>query len=360
MRSSRLITTVDLHAEGEIGRVVTSGVPIIPGATMAERMRYINETDDSLRRFLVQEPRAAAQMSTNLLMAPMRPDADAAFLVLQVDRAHAMSGSNAICVTTALIETGMIAMREPETIVRLDTPAGLVTARARCRTGACERVVLAMTPAFAEALEVRVKTKGYGWVTGDIAFGGVYYFLVDSAQIGLTIEPANARALVAAGIEILAAANAALDIRHPENPAIFGVSYVMFRAFDDVAKRRMRNATILWPGRIDRSPCGTGSTARAAVMVARGEAKIGDELCARSIIGSEFSVRIAGAEPQGAGARGPIVRVEIGGRAWIYATGQMVLDPADPFPSGFTLSDTWGPGLAPATTTPGKMHAAGH
>jgi proline racemase len=211
MRFSRLLSTIDVHAGGEIGRVVTSGIMGLPGGGMADKMRYINEVDDSLRRFLVTKPRASAAMTTNLLLPPTRTDADAAFLVLQIDRAHAMSGSNAMCVVTALLETGMVAMREPETVVRLDTPAGLVVARAECGDGCCRGVSLDMTPSFAGDLDVRLVAPNFGTVTGDVAFGGVFYFLVDAQQVGLTITPANARGLVAIGIEILAAANKALD-----------------------------------------------------------------------------------------------------------------------------------------------------
>ncbi len=343
MRFSRLLSTIDVHAGGEIGRVVTSGVMGLPGADMAEKMRYINEVDDSLRRFLVTEPRASAAMTTNLLFAPTRPDADAAFLVLQIDRAHAMSGSNAMCVVTALLESGMMPMRGPDTVVRLDTPAGLVVARAKCGDGRCHSVSLDMTPSFAGELDVRLTTPNVGTVTGDVAFGGIFYFLVDAQQVGLAITPGNARALVAAGIEILAAANKTLAVRHPDNPAIHGISYVMFRAWDDDGRRIMRNATILWPGRIDRSPCGTGSSARVAVLVARGENKPGDTLIARSIIGSEFAVEIAAVEQ---GPRGPITRSRVTGSAWIHGMTQIALDPSDPFPSGFVLSDTWGPGIS--------------
>jgi len=343
MRFSRLLSTIDVHAGGEIGRVVTSGVIGLPGADMAAKMRYINEVDDSLRRFLVTEPRASAAMTTNLLLPPTRSDADAAFLVLQIDRAHAMSGSNAMCVVTALLESGITAMHEPHTVVRLDTPAGLVVARAECADGRCRSVSLEMPPSFASDLDVRLVTSNFGTVTGDVAFGGVFYFLVDAQQVGLAITPGNARGLVWAGIEILAAANKALDVRHPDNPAIRGISYVMFRSWDDEDRHIMRNATILWPGRIDRSPCGTGSFARVATMVARGERKAGDALLAHSIIGSEFSVEIAAVEQ---GSRGSLTRPRVTGRAWIHGMTQIALDPSDPFPTGFVLSDTWGPGIA--------------
>jgi proline racemase len=343
MRFSRLLSAIDVHAGGEIGRVVTSGILGLPGTDMADKMRYINEVDDSLRRFLVTEPRASAAMTTNLLLPPTRADADAAFLVLQIDRAHAMSGSNAMCVVTALLESGMMPMGGLDTVVRLDTPAGLVIARAKCSDGRCHSVSLDMTPSFASDLDVRLITSNFGTVIGDVAFGGVFYFLVDAQQVGLAITPANSRALVAAGIEILASANKALDVRHSGNPAIRGISYVMFRAWDDDDRRVMRNATILWPGRIDRSPCGTGSSARSAVLVARGENKSGDVLLARSIIGSEFTVEIAAVE---GGQHGSVTHPRVTGSAWIHGMTQIALDPSDPFPSGFVLSDTWGPGIS--------------
>jgi proline racemase len=238
-------------------------------------------------------------------------------------------------------------MLGPDTIVRLDTPAGLVVARAKCGDGRCHNVSLDMTPSFASDLDVQLVTPSFGTVTGDVAFGGVFYFLVDVQQVGLSITPANARALVAAGIEILASANKALDVRHPDNSAIRGISYVMFRAWDDEDGRVMRNATILWPGRIDRSPCGTGSSARVAVLVARGEKAAGEVLLARSIIGSEFTVEVAAVERI---QRGTITHPRVTGSAWIHGMTQIALDPSDPFPSGFVLSDTWGPGISDLPT----------
>jgi proline racemase len=338
MRSSRYLTTIDVHAAGEVGRMVTSGIPAIPGRTMADKMRYMNEEGAEFRRFLVSEPRASATQSLNLLLPPTRADADLAFLVLQRDQAHAMSGSNAICTVTAALETGLVPMQEPETIVRLDTPAGLVVARAACEGGRCVCVTLDMPECFAHALDVSVEVPSLGTITGDVAYGGVFYFLVDEDQVGLTIAPGNARGLVEAGIAILAEANRTLDIRHPDEPAITGISYVMFRGWSE-DRSVMTNATIMWPGRIDRSPCGTGSSARSAVRVARGEAAIGDRLTARSVIGSHFGVEI------GAGSKPGRIRPRITGSGWIYGFTQIVLDPTDPFPGGYLLSDAWGPGV---------------
>jgi proline racemase len=344
MHHSRMIGTVDVHAAGEIGRIITSGVLPLPGATMAARMEYMNEGGAALRRFICAEPRGAAMMTTNLLQPSTRPDADAGFIPLQIDRAHAMSGSNAICVTTALLETGMVPITGPDTTVRLDTAAGLVVARASCRDGRCQSVALDMPPSYAHALDVTVTTDALGVVRGDVAFGGVFYLLVDAEPLGLTIEPGSARRLVDAGIAILEAANQQLDVRHKTIPELTGISYVMFRAWETGADgaRVMRNATILMPGRVDRSPCGTGSSARLAVMVARGEARAGDAFAVRSVISSRFDAAIRAVNADGT------IQPRISGSAWVYGTTQLFLDPTDPYPEGFVLSDTWGPGVRPA------------
>lgn len=337
MRWSRTITMVEAHAEGEVGRVVTGGVLDVPGETMLDRMNYINQEDDSLRRFCVFEPRGYASMSTNLLLPPGRSDADAGFIVLQGDKAHAMSGSNCICVVTVLLETGLLPMTEPETVVRLDTPAGLVTATAACRDGKCERVSLDMVPSFVEALDVDVDVSGLGRVRVDAAFGGVYYALIDPGQLGLAIEPSAARALVDAGCRIHRALNEQIRVRHPLYPSIDSFSYMMF-----VGRREdgdLVGATVLPPGRLDRSPCGTGNSARLAVRHARGEVEAGETLTARSIIDSRFEVSFRGETRVG---ERPAVLPRIAGRGWIHGIHQIGVDPDDPYPRGYLLSDTWG------------------
>lgn len=337
MRWSKTVTLVEAHAEGEVGRIVTGGVIDVPGASIADKLRHLNEVDDSLRRFLVFEPRAAAQMSTCLIFPPTRPDADIGFIILQGDKAHAMSGSNSICLTTVLLETGMLTMTEPETIVRIDTASGLVTARASCRNGKCERVTLTMNPSWAERLDAVVEVEGYGRVTVDIGYGGIFYALIDPAQLGLEIRPDEARRLVAAGSAIHRAVNAQLDIAHPEIAAIKGISYTMFVSHN--AAGELKGATIMPPGRIDRSPCGTGNSARLAVAAARGLARPGDRFTARSIIDSSFEVTYAH-DTTAAGR--PAVQPIISGRGWIHGIHQIGVDPTDPYPLGYSVSDTWG------------------
>jgi len=337
MRWTKKVTMVEAHAEGEVGRVVTESDIQVPGATMVEKLAWMNSEGDALRRFLVFEPRGAAQMSTLLTFPPTRADADIGFLVLQPDRTHAMSGSNAICLTTVLLETGRIEMREPETRVRIDTAAGLVTAVAQCRAGKCERVTLTMTPSFAERLGARVSVEGLGEVEADIAFGGIFYALVNAKSVGLQIVPEQARNLVEAGSRIHRALTVALDIRHPEIAALNGVAYVMFTSRNEAGE--LVGATIMPPGRIDRSPCGTGNSARLAVAAAKGEARPGDRFIARSIIGSRFDVEFAG-EAVVAGRKAVLPRIS--GRGFIHGIHQIGLDPADPFPEGYFVADTWG------------------
>ena len=337
MRWNKTVTMVEAHAEGEVGRIVTGGVIDVPGQTMLDKMNYINQVDDSLRRFLVFEPRGYAQMSTNLIFPPSHPDADVGFLILQGDKAHAMSGSNSICLVTVLLETGMIAMQEPETIVTLDTPAGLVRARAACKQGKCERVTLEMTLSWADQLDAVVEVEGLGKVTVDISFGGIFYALIDPMQFGLKISPENARKLVDLGSRIHRAVNDQLDIRHPELEGLEGISYAMFFGHDEEGV--MKGATILPPGRIDRSPCGTGNSARLAVMAERGQVEVGQTLKTRSIIDSEFQIEIL--EQQTYSGR-PAILPSISGRGWIHGMHQIGLDPTDPYPQGYMVADCWG------------------
>ena len=340
MRLKRLISMVEAHCEGDTGRIVTGGLPTIPGDNPAEKMRHLNEVDDSLRRFLVFEPRGLANMSTNILLPKTRPEADAAFMILQADKAHAMSGSNSISLVTVLTETGMVEMKEPETLVTLETPAGLVRATATCRNGKCEKVRLDMTPAFVEALDVKVEVPGIGTVNVDIAYGGCFYALVDVRQLGMRITRENARKLVDVGMGVLRLINSTREIVHPEIPEIRGLSYTMLLDWSDDG--HPVGATVLPPGRMDRSPCGTGNAARMAMRAARGEVKAGYKVEARSIIGSKFDVEYVGDTTVG---NRPAVLTRVSGRSWIYGLHQIGIDPTDPFPEGFVLTDTWGEAL---------------
>ena len=259
---------------------------------------------------------------------------------MQPDACHPMSGSNAMCVTTVLLETGMLPMVEPETRVVLDTPAGLVTAIAACRAGRCERVSLDFVPSFVEHLGQPLEIEGIGTVRVDIAYGGDYFCLVDAAACGFAVVPSEARDMVALGRRIKRAARQQIAVRHPTIPDLREISYVMFCARGGAADQPLRNGTVIHPGRLDRSPCGTGSAARLAVMHAKGELALGQTLEMRSVIDSRFEAQIVATTSIG---ERPAVIPRIAGRAWIYGLYQLGLDPSDPYPLGFTLADTWGP-----------------
>ncbi len=341
MRWSRSLTLVGVHAEGEIGRIVTGGLLPPPGRTMQERLAWLNDSSEgaSLRRFLTREPRGWPAMSTNLLLPPCEPGAHAGLVILQPDQAHAMSGSNAICTATALVELGMVPPREPETEVVLDTAAGLVRARVACADGRARAVSLDMPASFVEADGLALEVEGLGRVELAIAFGGVFYALVDPAPLGLTIEPATARTLCEMGVRILEAARARWHPIHPERPAIAGIAYLMWCG---EGPEGPRNATVLLPGRLDRSPCGTGSSARLALEHARGRIRPGERCTFRSTIGTRFEAAIVGTS---AVAGRPAVLPRLSGRAWLYSKEELGLDPEDPFPEGLILADLWG-GLA--------------
>ncbi len=340
MRWKKTLQLIEVHAEGEVGKVLTSGFPNIPGNSVADKLAWMNDEKEgnSIRKLLTLEPRGALAGSVNVLLPPSHPDADAGFFVMQADQTHAMSGSNSMCLVTALLETGVVEMKEPETEVVLDTAAGLVKAKATCKDGKCERVALEMTPAYVEVLDAEIDTEEWGTVKYDVGFGGIFYAIIDADQVNLSIEPRYARELADAGAKLVGLLREAYPVQHPEIPAIKDIAYVMFRSMDDDGA--VRTCTTLWPGRVDRSPCGTGSNVNLATMHARNLVKPGDQLVSRSITGGEFKVSLL-KETVVAGKQA--ISAEISGRAWIYGIQQIGLDPSDPFPEGFVLTDTWGP-----------------
>ena len=337
MQWTRTFQLVDVHCAGEIGRVLTGGVLDISGETMADKLDHINKVDDSLRRLLCSEPRSGPAGSVVLLVPATAPEADTGFIVLQPDQAHAMSGSNAMCAVTAILETGMKEMVEPETEIVLDTAAGLVRAVAQCENGKVNKVALDMPPAFVMTKDAVIETPAWGQIACDICFGGVFYALVDVDQFGLKISPEHARGLAMAGVALRDMIAMENQIKHPTTPALDGLAYVMFRSEDNDGA--VRTCTTLRPGRVDRSPCGTGSNANMAVRHASGIAKLGDLIVSRSIIGSEFITEFVSETKIGTYVA---TQNRVSGQCWIYGISQVGLDPSDPFPFGFTLSDTWG------------------
>jgi proline racemase len=337
MRASRAITVVGCHAGGEIGNVVTGGVLPPPGETVFEQMLSLR-ADDSLRRLLLREPRGSVAVHANLIVPSQRPDCEAGFIIMEPTEYPAMSGSNTICVATVLLETGMVEMREPETMLRLEAPAGVVEVTARCRGGRCESVELTNVPCFADRLDAALEVEGVGTITVDVAFGGMWYAIADAAALGFSLEPAEARDLSRVGELIRLAAREQLPCAHPENPEISGVSIVQIAEPWQGIGAVSRNAVVVAPGRLDRSATGTGLSARMAALHARGLMHAGDGMTHASVIGSTFEGRIA-AETTVGGR--PAIVPAIRGSAWITGITQLVLDPDDPFPEGYLLTDTW-------------------
>ncbi len=337
MRAKRVITVVGCHAGGEVGNVVVGGVLPPAGATVFEQMQTL-AADDSLRRLLLREPRGSVAVHANLVVPATRADCDAGFIIMEPTEYPAMSGSNTICTATVLLETGMVEMREPETMLRLEAPAGVVEVRAHCRDGRCESVELTNVPAFADRLDAALEVEGLGTISVDVAFGGMWYAIADAGALGFAIEPGEARELSAVGERIRVAAREQLPCAHPENPEIAGVSIVQIAQPWQGVGAVSRNAVVIAPGRLDRSATGTGLSARMAVLHARGLMGVGDEMTHASPIGSTFDGRIV-SETEVGGR--PAIVPAIRGSAWITGITQVFVDPDDPYPEGYLLSDTW-------------------
>ncbi|MEU2509523.1 proline racemase family protein [Streptomyces sp. NPDC007863] len=334
MRTRHVYHAVDSHTEGMPTRVVTGGVGVIPGATMAEKRLHFIEHRDSLRTLLMYEPRGHAAMSGAILQPPTRPDADYGVLFVEVSGLLPMCGHGTIGVATVLVETGMVPVVEPVTTVRLDTPAGLVSVDVRVEDGAARSVTLTNVPAFSVGLDLKTEVPGYGTVTYDLAYGGNFYAFVELDALGLPFDRAHKQDLLTAGLAIMDAINAGEDRPvHPEDPAVAGVKHVYLAAPGSDAVRS-RHAMAIHPGWFDRSPCGTGTSARMAQLHARGLLPLGTDFVNESFIGTEFTGRLV-AETTVGGR--PAVVPTVTGRAWITGTAQYFLDPTDPFPAGFLL-----------------------
>ncbi|KAJ4247467.1 hypothetical protein NW762_013142 [Fusarium torreyae] len=336
MRSKRVISIVSCHAEGEVGDVIIGGVLDIPAKTMHDKLlHYMTEKDD-LRRLLTNEPRGRLEMSVNLVVPPCRPDADAGFLIMAPGDWVPMSGSNCVCTTTVLLETGIVPMQEPITKVRLDTAAGLVVATAECQNGKCKSVSFDNVPAFVYALDKEIEVPEIGKVTVDIAYGGQWYVLVKAEALGLTVDTINSDRLVNLGNRLKTAVLANCMPTHPENPAICGINNVIITEdlVDGPEGKSVKHTVIVTPGRLDRSPCGTGSSSRLAILKARGLLEVGEKIKFKSIINTEFIGSIRGMDKVG---DIDAVLPTIKGRAWITGERSVWLDPEDPFPAGFLV-----------------------
>ncbi len=335
MRTTRVFHAVDSHTEGMPTRVITGGVGVLPGETMAERRTWFMEHSDHIRTLLMTEPRGHASMSGAILQPATRPDADWGVLYIEVSGCLPMCGPGTIGVATVLVETGMVTVTEPVTTIRLDTPAGLVVVDVAVNDGRAEYVTITNVPSFIDRLDASVEVPGLGTVPYDLAFGGNFYAIVDLEQIGIEWrdDRANQGELLDAGLAIMDAINATDAPVHPERADIRDCHHVYLKAPGSTAERS-RHAMAIHPGWFDRSPCGTGTSARMAQLHARGELPLDTDFVNESYIGSRFIGRLTG-ETTVAGR--PAVIPTVTGRAWITGTAQYFLDPTDPFPEGFLL-----------------------
>jgi proline racemase len=332
MRSSRSIHIVSCD-------VIVGGVAPPPGDTLWEQSRFIAR-DQSLRNFVLNEPRGGVFRHVNLLVPPKNPRAQMGWIIMEPEDTPPMSGSNSICVATVLLDAGILPMTEPETRLTLEAPGGLVEIVAQCRDGKAERITVTNVPSFADKLQVPLEVEGIGTLAVDTAYGGDSFVIVDAPSLGFSVTPDEARELAETGIRITRAANEQLGFAHPTNAdwTHFSFCQIAMPVEHRDGLLTAANAVAIQPGKIDRSPTGTGASARMAVMRAKGEMQVGDRYLARSIIGSEFLGRIEADTTLGGR---PAIIPSISGRAWISGTRIDMLDPADPWPAGYRLSDTW-------------------
>jgi proline racemase len=339
MRSTRIIHVVTCHCEGEVGDVIVGGVAPPPGATVWEQRNFIAQ-DNTLRDFVLNEPRGGVFRHVNLLVPPTDRRADMGWIIMEPADTPPMSGSNAICVATVLLETGILPMQELITKLVLQAPGGLIGVKAWCEAGRVTRVSIGNVASFADRLDAPLEVAGLPTLSVDTAYGGDSFVIADAHALGFRLTPDEARDLAETGMRITKAANEQIGFRHPELPEWAHISFCQIAGpverIGGVATAA--NAVAIRPGKIDRSPCGTGCSAQMAVLHRRGVLATGERFVARSIIGSRFDCSIT-AEAE-VGDR-PAIIPTIAGRAWITGTAQLMLDPDDQWPRGYRLSDTW-------------------
>jgi proline racemase len=350
MRLARMLQAIDLHAAGEPGRVIVGGVLDVPGATMLEKARHLERHGDSLRRLMLREPRGYPALCANVILPPTHPAADAGYVIMEHVEYPGMSGTNTICVATALLETGMLPMHEPLTEMTLEAPAGLIRIRATCGNGKVTGVTFRNVPAFATHLDTPIEVPQLGTVTVDVAYGGMFYVIADAEALGFRLVPDEGRDITRVTEMIKAAASEQLPVVHPEQPGFAGITIGQLSGPPHDPRNSWRNVTTVstgtldwarpstWTGVIDRSPCGTGTCAKMAVLHARGGLGVGDEFRHEGILDTVFTGRVE--EETSVGDHAAIVP-SITGTAWITGFASYVIDPTDPFPEGYTVGDIW-------------------
>ncbi len=340
MHWRRTLSVIGAHAEGEVGNVITGGIVDVPGASMFEKKEYLERQADEIRRMILFEPRGGPCHAVNVLLPPTRPEADIGFVIMEATKYPAMSGSNAICVATVVLESGIVPMVEPETRLVMEAPAGLIEARCRCRDGKVEAVRLTHVPAFIWGGQRILDVPGLGMVHIDIAYGGIFYAIVDAGSLGFAVSADEAHDIAQAGLAIRTACNAQFEVVHPTEGRIRGIANVLFAG--PIERRdgqlHARNAVACGNGRLDRSPCGTGTAARLALLHANGLIGAGEAFVHESAFGTRFFAEIVAITTVGAE---PAVISTTAGQAWVTGIMQYGLDPTDPLPEGHTPPDVW-------------------
>ena len=339
MNSSKLIHIISCHAEGEVGNVIVGGIVAPKGDNLWEKARWIDQ-DQKLRQFVLNEPRGGVFKHVNLLVPAQNPKAQQGFIVMEPEHTPPMSGSNSICVSTVLLDTGLIEMKEPITEFILEAPGGLVPVKAYCEDGKAKSIEINNVASFADQLGVFVEVEGLGTLKVDTAYGGDSFVVINAHDLGFEIKPDEAKDISDVGSKITAAANQQLNFTHPTNSEWSHISFCQMALpiFEEEGVKISKNTVVIDPGKLDRSPCGTGCSARMAILYAKGELRKGDRMIGRSILDSRFDCSIV--DETMVGDKKAIIP-SIRGRAWITGTHQLMLDPEDPWPEGYRLSDTW-------------------
>ena len=339
MNSSKLIHIVSCHAEGEVGNVIVGGIAAPKGDSLWQKARWIDQ-DQKLRQFVLNEPRGGVFKHVNLLVPAQNPKAQQGFIVMEPEHTPPMSGSNSICVSTVLLDTGLIEMKEPITEFILEAPGGLVPVKAYCEDGKAKSIEINNVASFADQLDVYIEVEGLGTLKVDTAYGGDSFVVINAHDLGFEIKPDEAKDISDVGSKITAAANQQLNFTHPTNSEWSHISFCQMALpiFEEEGVKISKNTVVIDPGKLDRSPCGTGCSARMAILYAKGELRKGDRMIGRSILDSRFDCSIV--DETMVGDKKAIIP-SIRGRAWITGTHQLMLDPEDPWPEGYRLSDTW-------------------
>jgi proline racemase len=344
------LTAVEVHAEGEPGRVITAGMPELPGETMLEKMQWLEANADHIRLRMLREPNGYPALCCNAIVPSNHPDADAGFIIMEQTEYAPMSGSNTICVVTALLETGIIDMVEPVTELTLEAPAGLIGVRAECADGKVTRVAFRNVPAFVVHLGREIEVPGIGTVPVDVAWGGMFFAIADGDALGIDLSAENGAEIARVSETIRLATLEQAPVSHPQHPSLKGptVSQLVGKATIAGASRRgtvtVATGIPSWhrpesfTGALDRCPCGTGTSAVMAVLHARGELAIGEEFVQQGPLDTTFRCRLL--EEAVVGGYMAVIP-EISGQAWITGYSEYVLDPTDPFPTGYRVGDLW-------------------